>query len=188
MTVRNSLFIDMRLVNESGKSAVMFSHANVKTDIVNCTFTGTGGSMSNGAVGNVNLKNTLFYGHKNDYKYDFDLTKATAVNCFYQKLSGTPSATFFTEGGNRLIVEEVTDETKQVPSSKIKINASTDPLPCAHSARSILRGAGRFEETMLEWKDFAGKPRVSKKSDEVYSIDIGAYQYHPIRGLTVLLR
>ena len=104
----------------------------------------------------------------------------------YERADGTASATFFSDCGNRRIVSSVTDSDTQVASSDIKIAAATDPMPLMHSKRSALRGAGWFDEAMLSWKDIAGNPRVAQK-DGVNVVDIGAYQYHVIPGLTVFV-
>ena len=192
LNVKNSLFIDSRLVNEKNVASSLFG-ATAKSDVCNCTFTGTRGSVAKDVVGNANLKNSLFYGNVNKLAngttrgYDFKLSNVTVTNCFYESLDGTASATFFSDCGNRRIVSSVTDSDTQVASSDIKIASATDPLPLAHSKRSALRNAGWFDEAMLSWKDIAGKPRVAQR-DGVNVVDIGAYQYHMIPGLIISMR
>ena len=191
LIVKNSLFIDSKLVNEKNVGSSLFA-ATAKSDICNCTFTGTTGSVAKDIVGNAYLKNSLFYGNVNKLAngtsngYDFKLSAVTVTNCFYERADGTASATFFSDCGNRRIVSSVTDSDTQVASSDIKIAAATDPMPLMHSKRSALRGAGWFDEAMLSWKDIAGNPRVAQK-DGVNVVDIGAYQYHVIPGLTVFV-
>ena len=67
---------------------------DAKSDICNCTFTGTTGSVAKDIVGNAYLKNSLFYGNVNKLAngtsngYDFKLSAVTVTNCFYERADG----------------------------------------------------------------------------------------------------